>query len=167
MSLFQQFWILSSVDRIFWPIILYCVYLTAGPLLISEMIDGHYGAVFMWGNYVEGTFVAGGSTFSFGFTQLTLCQFPFNWIYSKCLAERYNKMIGKPVKTHRRRCCTLRIVSPAIFYFIIIVEVLVSIAFGIFYGVVGFFTGIFRTWSVLMNIVLYYLAKNAPNNALK
>lgn len=167
MSLFQQFWILASVNRIFWPVILYCVYLTFGPWIISEMIDNHFGVVLMWGNYVEGTLVAGGLTYIFGFIQLLCCQFPLNWIYSKCVAKRYYQTIGMPAKHYRRRWCSLRFVAPALFYFIIIIEILVAIFFGIFYGVAGFFLGVFRTWSVVMNIILYYLANKTPDNALR
>lgn len=167
MSLLQQFWILTSVDRIFWPIILYCIYLTFGPWMVSEVIDGNYGAVFLWGTYVDGRLLLGGFTYIIGFIQLLFCQFPLNWIYSKCLAIRFNQLIGMPTKHYRKRCCSLRIVSSVVFYFIITIEILLSIFFGIFYGVVGFFLGVFRTWSVVMNIILYYLAKNVPDNALR
>ncbi|XP_055306031.1 transmembrane protein 62-like isoform X1 [Sitodiplosis mosellana] len=167
MSLFQQFWILSSVDRIFWPLILYCVYLTVGPWVVSDLVDGHYGVVMYIGNYVEGTHLAGGMTCFLGFTQLLFCQFPLNWIYSKCLAQRYYQVIGMPTKNHRRWFCMLRIVLLLVFFAIITVEIFFTILFGFFYGVVGFFLGFFRTWTVLLHILLYYLAKTAPDNSLR
>lgn len=167
MSCLQQFWILSSVDRIFWPVILYCIYLAVGPWVICEIVDGRYGAVFVWGIYLDGSFLPGSLTFFYGFSQLLLCQCPLNWIYSKCLAKRYYQVIGMPTKNHRGWWCSPRKISQAAFYFIITIEILLSIFFGILYGASAFFLSVFRTWSVVMNIYLYYLANNLPDNALR
>lgn len=167
MSCLQQFWILASVDRIFWPIILYCFYLAVAPWVICEIVDGRYGAVFAWGIYFDGAFLPGSLTFFYGFSQIILCQCPLNWVFSKCLAKRYNQAIGMPTKIHRGWLCTAEKLSQATFYFIIIIEILLSIFFGILYGAVAFFLSVFRTWSVVMNIYLYYLANNAPDYCLR
>lgn len=167
MSFLQQFWILSSVDRIFWPVILYCFYLAVGPWVVCEIVDGRYGAVFVWGVYFDGTILPGSLTFFYGFFQLLLCQCPLNWIFSKCLAKRYYQVIGLPTKNHRGWWCSPKKFSQVAFYFIIIIEIFLSIFFGILYGTVAFFLSVFRTWSVVMNIYLYYLANNMPDSAFR
>lgn len=166
MSMLQQLWILSSVDRLFWPIILYCVYLAVGPWVICEIVDGRYGAVFVWGIYLDGAFLPGSLTYFYGFSQILLCQCPLNWIFSKRLTKTYYQAIGMPTKNHRG-WCTPRKITRVAFYFIIIIEIALSIFFGILYGSVAFILGVFRTWSVIMNIYLYYLTRNLPDHALR
>lgn len=134
---------------------------------MCEIVDGRYGVVFVWGIFIDGVFLPGSLTYFYGFSQILLCQCPLNWIYSKCLAKRYYQAIGMPTKNHRGWWCCPRKFSQAAFYFIITIEIALSVFFGILYGAVAFILGVFRTWSVLMNIYLYYLACNAPDDALR
>lgn len=167
MSCCQQYWILASVDRLFWPIILYCFYLGGGPWVICEVVDGRYGIVFIWGVIIDGAYLPGSLTYLYGFTQLLLCQFPLIWIFSKAVAKRYYEVIGMPPKNHRGWWRSSRKMSQGLFYFLISIEILLSIFFGILYGAVAFFLGFFRTWTVMLNIWLWYSVNNLPESALK
>lgn len=160
----QHYWILSSVNRIFWPVILYCFYLGFGPWVFCDIVDGHYGIVFAWGIYLNGTFLPGSLTYIYGFTQLLLCQIPMNWVFSRSLVKRYYEAIGMPAKSHRG---WWKKFFRALFYLIMTVEVALAIFFGLLYGAMAFFLGVSRTWSVAMNIYLYYLARNVPDHALR
>lgn len=164
MSIVQHYWILASVDRIFWPVILYCLYLAFGPWVYCELADGHYGFVFASGIYLNGAFLPGSLTFFYGCAQLVFCECPLNWVYSRCLAKRYNQVIGMPVKNHRGWSKNF---SQILFYLIILIETALSILFCVLYGVSAFFLAIFRTWSVVLNIWLYYSARNVPEHALR
>lgn len=167
MSIVQQYWILSSVNRIFWPVVLYCFYICTGPWVICEIVDGVYGTVFVWGVYLNGVLLPGAITYVYGFAQLLLCQFPLIWVYSKCVAKRYYQAIGMPTKNHRGWLHIPKKIPRAVFYFIITIEIVVSIFFGVQYGLLAFFLAIFRTWSVVLSIYLYYLARNVPDYALR
>lgn len=166
MSYTQQLWILSSVDRIIWPSILYCVYLAVGPWAICEIVESRYGAVFVWGVYVNGSFLPGSFTYFYGCLQLILCKFPMFWIYSKCVEKRYYQVIGMPIKNHRGWCSTRKISNVA-FYFLITIETLLSIYFDILYGAVAFFLIVFRILSVVLNFYMWYLVRNVPDHALR
>lgn len=164
MSIVQHYWILASVDRIFWPVILYCLYLAFGPWVYCELADGQYGFVFASGIYLNGAFLPGSLTFFYGCAQLVLCEVPLSWVYSRCLGKRYNQVIGMPVKNHRGWSKNF---SQILFYLIIMIESALSILFCLLYGVSAFFLAIFRTWSVVLNLWLYYSARNVPEHALR
>lgn len=138
-----------------------------GPWVICEITDGYYGAVFVWGVYLNGMFLPGSLTYIYGFAQLLLCKLPLIWFYTKCVSKRYYQAIGMPTKNHRGWWCSTRKISKAVFFSIIAIEILLSIFFGILYGAVAFFLGFFRTWSVILNIYLWYLARNVPDHALR
>lgn len=71
----QKMWILSTVDRLAIPIVSYSFYLIIGPWCFVEVIDGHMGVVFVWGIFVNGSFIPGTLQYLYGFCQLMLCQF--------------------------------------------------------------------------------------------
>lgn len=165
MSWFQKLWIMSTINRMFWPIVLYCIYVAVGPWAICEVVDGQWGALFIWGVYVNGRFFPGSLTYIYAFSQLTFCQFPLIWIFSKCTAKRYYQVIGMPTKNHRGS--VLRKFFRITYYIIICIEILLAIYFGVYYGAIAFIIGPFRTWSVVMNIYLYYFAQKLPEQMLK
>lgn len=165
-TVFQHYWILASVNRIFWPVILYCIYLIFGPWSFSDIADGHYGFVFAYVVYVDGTFLPGSLTFFYGAVELLLCQLPLIWVFARCLAKRYCQVTGMPVKCYRG---CLHKFSKILFYVIVFIEIVISIFNGLWYGPAAFFLGIFGLgmWSIILNIALFYLARNVPDHALR
>lgn len=164
MSIVQRYWLVSAVDRIFWPLILYCLYIAFGPWVFCSVIDGHDGIIFAWGIYVQGNLLPGSFTYFYASLQLLFCQFPLVWIFSLRLAERYFEVLGMPSKNHRGWCKKF---SRALFYLIIVIEIAIAIIMGILYGIIAFFTGVTRTWSVAFHLYLYYSARHVPSKALR
>lgn len=144
--------------------ILYCIYLVFGPWNWIELVDGHYGFVFASVIYVDGVFLPGALTLFFGWAELLFCQFPLNWVYSRCLAKRYCEVAGKSVRSYRG--CWHKF-ARILFHVIIIIEIAIAICNGILYGAAAFFLAVFGSWSIALNICLYYLAKNVPEHALR
>lgn len=68
-------WILATVDRIFWPLVLYPVYLTFGPWSIGHIIEDYVGVIFAWGIFINGTFLPGSFTYAYGFLQVKIIMF--------------------------------------------------------------------------------------------
>lgn len=163
-SLFRRFWLLSTVDRIFLPLIGYCFYLTVGPWSIGEVIDNHMGIIFSWGIYVNGGYLPGSLTYLYGFFQLLLCQFPLICIFAKCVEVRFSRYVGIPEK---QKSNFSRRMEHAPFIMIIAIEIVLAIFFWNAYGTLAFILGPFRTWSVIMHCVLWYMARNIPNKCLK
>lgn len=165
MSLLQKYWILSSVDRIFWPIIIYCIYFSIGPWALCEIVDGEYGTLFIWGIFINGEFFPGSITYFYGWAQTLFCQFPFIWILSNAIANRFRQVIGMPTNYHRGSIQHKVYRLP--FYMIIATDILLSLYFGVYDGFVSIIFGPFRACAIMMNIWLYYFTQNVPDHLLK
>lgn len=163
MSIVQRYWILASINRILIPILLYCIYLAVGPWVICEIIDKHYGIVFAWGIYLDGTYFPPQFTCLYGISEILFCQIPMVWIYSKYSAKRYYEAIGMPTKNHCGCLCSTK--YP--FYIVIGLEILATITFGLFYSAFGYIIGVSRTYSIILNIYLWYTARYVPDYALR
>nr|CAD7264147.1 unnamed protein product [Timema shepardi] len=66
----QKLWILGTVDRIFYPLVLYALYLTVGPWSVGEVIEGYTGIIFAWGTIINGVYLPGSFTYAYGFLQV-------------------------------------------------------------------------------------------------
>jgi hypothetical protein len=84
----RKMWILSTVDRVAIPAVMYSLYLTFGPWSFCEVIDGYFSAIFVWGIFVKDAFLPGTLTYLYGFLQLTLCQFPLIHVYANSVDRR-------------------------------------------------------------------------------
>lgn len=68
----RKFWIMATVDRIFWPIIIYPLYLMLGPWSMGYLVEDHLGVIFAWGIFVNGSFLPGSFTYVYGFVQVSI-----------------------------------------------------------------------------------------------
>jgi hypothetical protein len=66
----RKFWVMSTVDRLFWPVILYPLYLSFGPWSIGYLVEDHLGVIFAWGIFVNGSYLPGSFTYAYGFIQV-------------------------------------------------------------------------------------------------
>lgn len=71
----KKLWILCTVDRLFYPLVFYPLYLTFGPWSIGYLIEDYIGIVFAWGIFIHGTFLPGSFTYAYGFIQVNLLMF--------------------------------------------------------------------------------------------
>lgn len=147
------------------PVIGYCLYLTIGPWSIGEVIDGHLGIIFSWGIYIKGGYLPGSLTYLYGFFQLLFCQLPLIWIYARCVENRYLCYTGIRQEKFRGKISFCTEHSP--FIIIIIIEIVLAIFFWQAYGTMAFLLGPFRTWSILLNVSLWHLARNLPDKCLR
>jgi hypothetical protein len=73
----RRLWLLSTIDRLFYPLVLFPLYLTVGPWFVGDVIDDHMGATFLWGTVVSWRYVPPDAlNFVFGFLQMVLYQVP-------------------------------------------------------------------------------------------
>lgn len=165
LGLIRRLWILSTINRITVPVVLYCLYLVIGPWSIVEVVDGHIGYVFFHGIYLNGAYIPNALSSLYGFFQLVLCQLPLNFIFATLVNKRYCKYMG--IQRKSKSSLLLKKLSHAPFVIIISVEILLAIVFCTDYGIVALLLSPFRAWSVIMNIVLWCLAKNIPYESLR
>lgn len=128
-------------------------------------MDGHIGYVFFHGIYLNGAYIPNALSSLYGFFQLMLCQFPMTFIFATLVNRRYCKYMG--IERNTKSSPLLRKLSHAPFFSIIFVEIILAIVFGTDYGLVALLLSPFRTWSVIMNIVLWCLARNIPYESLR
>ncbi|XP_055386194.1 transmembrane protein 62-like isoform X2 [Condylostylus longicornis] len=163
-----NFGLLSSIDRLFVPLISYCIYISIGPWSFIEIVDGYMGVVFLWGYFVKGHFVPGTLTYIYGAFQLTFCQFPLHFIYAYEVKKRFNLLSDnkKPVDlSHRKKFCISMFAKfwrnfP--FSLLILIEIILAFIVLWIHGFFAFILSPFRTWSVVYHVMLYYFAKNIP-----
>jgi hypothetical protein len=73
--------LLNSYRRLFWPFLLFTLYLSAGPWVVGTIIQGSYGAIFAWGALVGGHTVP---------VQVRLCSLA--WVFlTLCVMYRVSK----------------------------------------------------------------------------
>lgn len=70
-TLIRKLWILSSIDRIFYPLMLYTLYICIGPWSIGYIIEDNLGVIFAWGIITNGAFLPGSFTYAYGSLQVT------------------------------------------------------------------------------------------------
>lgn len=170
-SVCRRFWILSSVNRLCVPIVVYCLYLTVGPWSFGEVIDGHFGIVFSWGIYVNGGYVPSSLTYLYGSFQLALCQLPLIFIFANMVDERYRQKYFVAEVEEERRSLSQRWLNRycrhAPFVMIVGIEVVLALLFWHMYGMLAFCIGPFRTWSLVMNIALWFVANTLPDKCYR
>ena len=49
--------LVTSVDRLFYPLLGYVVYIALGPWVVGPLVEGHTGAVFAWGVLLDNQLV--------------------------------------------------------------------------------------------------------------
>lgn len=108
----RSFWILATVDKVFYPLVMYPLYLSigksrsrlagnqckrllkfnadsAGPWTVGEIIDGHIGAIFAWGLLVNSSYLPGSFTYAYGFLQMCTFQLPLTVVLARALDRRW------------------------------------------------------------------------------
>lgn len=162
--LVRRFWLLSSVNRLFYPLILFYGYLLVGPWTVGEIIDGHWGWVFMWGIFVKGAFMPGTLSYLYGFFQLLFCQLPLIVIYANMVDFKFREEFSG-VTRKRTRFQSFWPHLP--FILIITVELALAVFYFIAYGSVSFVLGPIRTWSVILHMILFHQAYNLKPKSLR
>lgn len=151
--LHRKLWLMANIDSLFYPLVLYAMYLPLGPWSVGELIDGHIGVVFAWGIIVNGVFLPGSFTYAFGSMQLGLVQLPLTLILAHTIENRI----------HGGRSAGIRkYIKHLPFILLLTIQMLLAYFFWLSYGTMAFLFGPLRTWSVLLSLVLWYKAVTLP-----
>lgn len=146
-------WVLSKIDRVFYPIVLYAMYLPFGPWAIGQLIDGYTGTVFAWGIIIKGAFLPEPFTYMYGSVQLVFVNIPLVLVLAYSLENRlYNHNI-RGVR---------RLLKNMPFVLMLSIQMLLAYFFWLEYGTMSFLFGPLRTWSVVLSIILWYKIMTLP-----
>ncbi|KAF7266802.1 hypothetical protein GWI33_019908 [Rhynchophorus ferrugineus] len=160
----RRTWILTTVDRIFWPIVLYPMYLVFGPWTIGYIIEDYVGIIFSWGILINGSFLPGAFTYVYGFIQLITFQIPLSVILINTVKYRLSSL-----SAHERKRLSLKqkLFLHLPFCLVFTIQVIMAYLFWLAYGTLAFILGPLRTWSLVLAAVLYYMALNLPEKCFK
>ncbi|GAB0096777.1 Neurotransmitter-gated ion-channel ligand-binding domain [Sergentomyia squamirostris] len=162
-NVIRKLWLLASVNRLFFPLFIFYIYMLVGPWAAGDIIDGHFGVVFMWGIVVDGIILPGSLTYLYGFFQLLFCQLPLLFVYGSILDRRYRHTINPPIRIKGRlRKCLQHLP----FLIIMIVEFVLLYFHWSSYGFVSMIIAPLRTWSLILNLALWYQAQYIPDKCL-
>lgn len=149
----KRVWLLSKIDRVFWPIVLYAIYLPFGPWAIGKLLDEHIGVIFAWGIVIKGVFLPEPFTYMYGGVQLMFIQIPLVHILAYCLEIRLFKSNIRGAR---------RLIMQLPFIFLLSIQLLLAYFFWLEYGTLSFLFGPLRTWSVVLTILLWYRTITLP-----
>ncbi|CAH2230975.1 jg3446 [Pararge aegeria aegeria] len=152
-QILRRVWLLSKIDRVFYPIVLYAIYLPLGPWAVGELIDGYIGAIFAWGILIKGSFIPEPFTYMYGSVQLMFVQIPLIVVLAHCLETR---LFCQNIRSYQRLLKNLP------FIFILSIQLLLAYFFWLEYGTLSFMFGPLRTWSVALSILLWYKTLTLP-----
>lgn len=160
----RKLWVLSTIDRIFWPIVLYPIFLCVGPWSIGYVIEDHIGIIFAWGILVRGTFLPGSFTYVYGFIQLITFQIPITLILAHGVDHRFQYQILKPNKS-KSVCTQVALHLP--FIVLLCVQLEMAYLFWLAYGTLAFILGPLRTWSAILALILWHQTFTFPVHCIK
>lgn len=154
----RRLWLLSKVNKVFYPIVLYAIYLPLGPWIVGELIDGYVGAVFAWGILIKGTFLPEPFTYMYGSVQLMFIQIPLIFVLANCLDKRLFAHNFRGVKGF---------LSNLPFVFLLSFQMLMAYFFWLEYGSLALLFGPLRSWSIVLSLILWYKTLTLPPDCCK
>ncbi|XP_049868323.1 transmembrane protein 62-like [Pectinophora gossypiella] len=149
----RSVWLLSKVDRVFYPIVLYAIYIPFGPWAVGQLIDGYTGAIFAWGIIIKGAFLPEPFTYMYGSVQLVFVQIPLVFVLAHSLEIR---LFGHHLRGIRK------VIKNLPFVFLLSIQMLLAYFFWLEYGTMSFMFGPLRTWSIGLSIILWYKVMTLP-----
>ncbi|CAH2076721.1 unnamed protein product, partial [Iphiclides podalirius] len=149
----RRIWLLSKIDSVLYPVVLYALYVPFGPWVIGELIDGYIGAVFAWGILIKGAYIPEPFTYMYGSVQLMFVQIPLVFVLAYCLEIR---LYGQNSRGWRR------LIKNLPFVFLLSIQLLLAYFYWLEYGTMALLLGPLRTWSVFLNVHLWYKTLTLP-----
>ncbi|KAK0095811.1 hypothetical protein PV326_007317 [Microctonus aethiopoides] len=160
----RKLWILSTIDRMFYPLILYPIYLTFGPWAIGEVIENHIGIIFAWGMFIGKSYLPGSFTYAYGFFQLLTFHVPLIVLLAHRVDKRFQAIEKPPRRTPRYLQLFWRNLP---FVLLISMQMIMIYFFWLAYGTLATVLCPLRTWSVVLALILWHQAHVMPDGCLR
>lgn len=161
-----KFYLLTCVNKLFLPLVAVPLYATFGPWFVGYVVDGHLGTAFVWGLFVEGSYLPGGFTYVMATLFLLFTHIPVTCCLAHSVHCRYNDLVASTAtsvtkgqvasvstKVGLRQLIHCR---HLMMLFVLIVHLLYSLSYLNAYGWLAWFTGIMFTWTFFLYIFLWW-----------
>ena len=167
--IFLKMYLLCCVNRIFVPILAIPLYATFGPWLVGRVIEGHFGIAFVWGLFVEGSFLPGGITYVLGMVFLALIHGPITLCISHAVHNRYMDLVnavGKKTEVTTEPTAEnskppkswFNIFMDGLTILILCIHFAFSLVYYDAYGIFSWIFGFLNTWSLFIYVYLWRAA---------
>ncbi|XP_060555631.1 transmembrane protein 62-like isoform X2 [Ruditapes philippinarum] len=156
----HRVWLVTQTTKLFYSVVGAALYVTFGPWLIGEILEGHTGIVFVWGMFVNGSYLPVCLTYFYGLFQLIT----FNIPLTMCLGYNLHYLQGGHKRKsfcHRARHIYFPFLSLLVFQTYIALS-----EFPAAYGTRALVLGPVRTGSVILAVVLFLIARKTNVNSL-
>ncbi|KAI5102271.1 transmembrane protein 62 [Silurus meridionalis] len=153
--------LVSNINTFYYTLLLFNLCTALGPWFIGEVVDGHYGACFAFGVFVDGHFLQGSLTYVVGILQLIFFNMPLTCYLCWSLHQRF---VGCSFHSHLcRPGSRLGTLAVHVGMLILFIWQAYSCYFLLeTYGLMAFFLSPVRTWALLMGLLLIYKVWRGP-----
>lgn len=155
----------SKINTFYYSLLLFNLCTALGPWFIGEMIDGHSGACFAFGVFIDGHFLEGSLTYVVGVVQLLFFNMPLTCYLCWSLHHRCR---GNTFRSHflvSGRCRTLGLHA---FMLLLLLWQFHSCYFLLeTYGPMAFVLSPVRTWALGLGLLLVHRAWTCPATLLR
>lgn len=160
----RKLWLLSTIDFIFYPIVIYPFYLAIGPWIAGEIIEDKFGVIYAWGIFVGQKFIPTSLAYFYGFLQLLTFHLPLVFILAHTVDRRYQWLH----KIHQEKPKKLLFIwRNLLFIILMIIQIYFIIILWLAYGTVATLLCPLLTWSTIMAIILWYYAHQVSISCIK
>ncbi|KAL7637800.1 UNVERIFIED_CONTAM: hypothetical protein RMT77_011412 [Armadillidium vulgare] len=158
----RKLWVLCAVDKLFWPLVCYSVYLPVGPWFIGKVLDNHIGVVFAWGTFVYSSYLPGSLTYAYGFLQIIMFQCPLLLITAHSSDIRFQIFYMNHHET------ILQFLWKHVSYLsLIVMQAMNAYFFWLAYGTMALILGPLRTWAVFLGLLMWCHASRLKEEDLR
>ncbi|KAM4625578.1 transmembrane protein 62 [Polymixia lowei] len=156
----------SKMDTFYYSLLLFNLCTALGPWFIGELIDGHSGACFAFGVFIDGHFLEGSLTYVVGVVQLVFFNMPLTcylcWsLHQRCRGNTFRAHLLRPGCRWRALCVhvsMLLLLTWQAYSCYFLLET---------YGPVAFLLSPVRTWALGLSLLLVYRAWTGPAPRLR
>ncbi|CAH1408192.1 unnamed protein product [Nezara viridula] len=159
----KSFWALSNLNSLFYPIFLYPIYISIGPWAVAELVEGHYGWIFVWGIFVNGTFIADSFTYIYALVQLFLFEGPIILCTAYSLNKRLHEypVSSKPRNKNKLLQAVNSFISGLPYLLLLLSQLLLLYSSYLAYGFLAVI-GPFRSWPIILILWCWHHTKTVP-----
>lgn len=159
--LLKRLLIVCQQDRLFFPFLVFLIYMTVGPWVIGRLVEGKIGAVFAWGVVMfEGGKLPSQTTFVWYFIHFGLIHPVMVLVTGQVALVRLSRVVTilPPPSAFSS------ILAFVFMCLCVCVSVFLSLSFWMHFGALGFFFGPLKTWSYVFYGAMIWLAATLPED---
>ena len=160
--LFKRLLIVCHCDRLFYPLLIFLIYMTVGPWVVGRLVEGRLGMVFAWGVVMfENGKLPSQTTFVWYCIHFALIHPVMVVVIGQAAEWRLRKATSHPPPSTFTRS---NVIAMIFFLVALAASVYLSLTFWMHFGALGFFFGPLKTWSYIFYGAMIWVALTLPEN---